>query len=60
MYARICIATERNVRATASFIINIDTLYICKDTYVIAVGIARALNSAGVNIPEEKMQQTYL
>lgn len=34
--------TRRAVYATASFIINIDTLYTCKDTYVIAVRIARS------------------
>lgn len=34
--------TRRTVYATASFIINIDTLYTCKDTYVIAARIARS------------------
>lgn len=50
----------QSVYATTSFIMNIDTMYTCKYTYVIEVRIAQSLNKVyrsernAVNVPVTK------
>jgi len=48
----------QSICASTSFIINIDALYTCKDTYVSEVRIRRSLSGADVSLGEKFTERT--